>query len=78
MIVNIKMKSSMYQDLRKDPIQTLNSLSIKEIVKILETADTSFFNTDETLFDDDMYDIIKNYLREKDPNNSYLKKNNQP
>jgi DNA ligase (NAD+) len=74
MIVNIKMKSSMYQDLRKDPIQTLNSLSIKEIVKILETADTSFFNTDETLFDDDMYDIIKNYLREKDPNNSYLKK----
>jgi len=64
----------MYEQLKRDPINTLNSLSIKEIANILEEADNAFFNSDETLFNDDIYDIIKDYLRNKDPKNAYLKK----
>jgi len=64
----------MYEQLKQDPINTLNTLSIKEITSILEEADNAFFNSDDTLFNDDIYDIIKDYLRNKDPKNAYLKK----
>jgi len=68
------MKSSIYDEIQKDPINTLKTLSYKEIVSILEKADESFFNTDNTIFGDDMYDIVKGYLRENDPKNPYLSK----
>ena len=68
------MKTSIYEKLKQDPIETLKSLSNKEIVSILEKADEQFFNTNQTLFDDDMYDIIKKYLRDIDKRNPYLSK----
>jgi NAD-dependent DNA ligase len=64
----------MYEKLKQDPVNTLNKLSIKEITSILEEADNAFFNSEETLFNDDMYDLIKDYLRNKAPKNAYFKK----
>ncbi len=58
----------------KNPINKLNTLTTKQIVEILEQADEAFFNTNKTLFTDDMYDIIKGYLKKKDPKNPYLKR----
>ena len=58
----------------KDPINTLKTLSTKEIVGILTDADEAFFNTNKTIFSDDIYDIVKGYLKKKDPKNPYLKK----
>jgi NAD-dependent DNA ligase len=52
----------------------LKTLSIKQIVDVLEAADDAFFNTSITLLSDDIYDIVKDYLRKKDPKNAYLKK----
>lgn len=58
----------------RDPHNTLKLLSTGDIVKILIKADEAFFNTDTTIFSDDIYDIVKEYLRNRDENNSYLKK----
>lgn len=67
-------KKELINRLISDPIQTLSNLSNKQITDILEEADEAFFNTRTTIFTDDMYDIIKDYLRKKDPKNAYLKK----
>jgi len=58
----------------KDPKNTLKTLTNQEIVTVLEAADEAFFNTNKTIFTDDIYDIIKNHLRKNDPKNPYLKK----
>jgi NAD-dependent DNA ligase len=67
-------KKELINRLINDPIQTLSNLSNQQIASILEDADEAFFNTNTTLFTDDMYDIIKDHLRKKDPKNAYLKK----
>jgi len=63
----------MIEELIKDPLKTLKKLSNDEIVNILKEADTRFFNEDEPLFSDDIYDIVKGYLKKKDPKNPYFK-----
>jgi NAD-dependent DNA ligase len=57
-----------------DPANTLKKLSNTEIVAVLENADEQFFSSSKPLFSDDIYDIIKNYLKKKDPKNVYLKR----
>lgn len=60
--------------IKTDPINTLKTLNKKEILNILEEADKAFFNTSETLFNDDIYDIVKNYFKSIDPKNPYFKR----
>lgn len=57
----------------KDPINTLKTLNKKQIIKLLEDFDYSF-NIGDTLVNDDIYDIVKEYLRKLDPKNSYFKR----
>lgn len=64
---------SLVDSIIKDPIATLKTLSNKEIVNVLQQADERFFNTGQPLFTDDIYDVIKQYLRKQDPKNAYLK-----
>jgi NAD-dependent DNA ligase len=64
----------MISNIISDPINTLKKLTTKQIVTILEQADAAFFNTDETILSDDIYDIVKTYLKDVDPKNPYLKK----
>lgn len=61
-------------ELNKDPLKYLEKLTNEEIVNILHQADNAFFNENETLFTDDVYDIIKDYLQKKDPKNPYFQK----
>lgn len=65
---------SLIQRIIADPLNTLKTLKNSEIVSVLEEADEAFFNTNTTLLSDDIYDIVKNYLKKKDPKNPYLKK----
>ena len=59
--------------LLKDPINYLK-LKIKRTLLILQECDTAFFNTNKTLLNDDMYDLVKNYLKKIDPKNPYFKR----
>ena len=67
-------KENIFEKIVKDPMNTLNSLTMNQITKLLEKADTAFFNSNQTLLSDDIYDIVKQYVRDNDPNNQYLKK----
>ena len=60
--------------LLKDPINYLKTKNKKEIITFLEQCDTAFFNTSSTLVSDDMYDLVKDYLKKLDPKNAYFKR----
>jgi NAD-dependent DNA ligase len=65
---------NLVRQLIDDPANTLKRLSNTEIVAVLEKADEQFFSSSKPLLSDDIYDIIKNYLKKKDPKNVYLKR----
>ena len=60
--------------LLKDPINFLKTKTKKEIVNFLKESDKAFFNTSKTLLNDDMYDLVKDYLKKLDPKNPYFKR----
>ena len=62
------------QSLLKDPINYLKTKNKKEIISFLQQCDTAFFNTGSTLVSDDMYDLLKDYLKKLDPKNPYFKR----
>ena len=72
--MNMNMNKDIFNDITKDPMGVLKKMSNKKIVDVLEQADDAFFNTNETLLSDDIYDIVKEYLKKVDSKNPYLKK----
>ena len=60
--------------LLKDPNNYLKTKNKKDIVSFLQECDTAFFNTNKTILSDDMYDLVKNYLKKIDPKNPYFKR----
>ena len=60
--------------LLKDPINFLKTKTKKEIVNFLQESDIAFFNTNKTLLNDDIYDLVKDYLKKLDPKNPYFKR----
>ncbi len=70
----MSVSDQMFNRIIADPINVLKTLSNKQIVEVLEKADEAFFNTSITLLSDDIYDMVKDFLRKKDPKNAYLKK----
>ena len=60
--------------LLKDPINYLKTKNKKEIITFLQECDKVFFNTNKTLLNDDMYDLVKDYLKKLDPKNTYFKR----
>ena len=62
------------QYLLRDPINYLKTKNKKEIITFLEDCDKAFFNTNKTILNDDMYDLVKDYLKKLDPKNAYFKR----
>ena len=62
------------QSIIKNPIGFLEKSKKKDIITFLKQADVAFFNTGEPLVNDDIYDIIKDYVRDKYPKDAYLKR----
>ena len=46
----------------------------KDIINVLKLADEAFFNSGDTKLTDDIYDIIKDYVRKKYPKDPYLQR----
>lgn len=68
------MKDDIFDEIIRDPMGTLKKMPNKNIVEVLEKSDEAFFNTNKTLLSDDIYDIVKEYLKKVDSKNPYLKK----
>lgn len=55
-----------------DPYKFANNISIDELVEILKQLSHYYYNTDESLVPDSIYDILRDILEERDPSNKFL------
>ncbi len=57
----------------KNPLEILKNITDDDIASILQQANHSYYNEKKPLFSDNIYDMIKEYLEEKNPNHPILK-----
>jgi len=61
-------------EINNDPMGFIKKHKKNEIIALLMKADNAFFNDENDLIKDDIYDIIKDYIRTKYPKDKYLKR----
>jgi DNA 3'-phosphatase len=61
-------------DINNDPIGFIKKNKKKDIIDLLIKADDAFFNGNGSLIKDDIYDIIKDYVKNKYPKDKYFKR----
>ena len=61
-------------DINNNPIGFIKKNKKKDIIDLLIKADDAFFNNDANLIEDDIYDIIKEYIKSKYPKDKYFKR----
>jgi DNA ligase (NAD+) len=61
-------------EINNDPIGFIKKNKKKDIIEFLTKADDAFFNNDNDLIKDDVYDIIKDYIYKKYPKDKYFKR----
>ncbi len=62
-----------FESINADPLGFIKNNKKKNIIELLIIADNAFFNGDKSILKDDIYDIIKDYVRKKYPKDPYLK-----
>jgi DNA 3'-phosphatase len=62
------------EDINNDPIGFIKKNKKQDIIAFLIKADDAFFNNDDVLIKDDIYDIIKDHVRTKYPKDKYFKR----
>lgn len=68
-----KLTKASITKLSKNPLQVLNTLSEDEVASILQQAKHSYFNEKTPLFSDQLFDLIEEYLKDKNPDHPILK-----
>lgn len=71
-------KTTNYEKIINDPYNYAKNIPVKELVKLLEELATSYYNQNDNMISDEIYDILRNTLAERDPSNIYLKKTGAP
>jgi NAD-dependent DNA ligase len=69
------MNDAMQEQLSKitaHPLRTLKTMSTEDIVNILKIANDKYRNTNTTLMNDDLYDIVMEFLEERVPDHPFL------
>lgn len=69
----MKVTKTFLNKLVKDPILVLKGLSKEDIASIIQQANFAYYNSDKPWFQDNTFDIIKEYLEALDPENPILK-----
>ena len=60
-------------DLISNPEKTLSSISKKDLVDILTAASDAYYNGEDSILSDDLFDMAKDHLEKIDPTNAFLK-----
>lgn len=60
------------KELLEEPYQYAKKVSIEKLANILRQLSYHYYNTDEELVPDEIFDVLKNVLEERDPANSFL------
>ena len=63
-----------YNFINSHPNDFIKANKKKDIINVLKLADEAFFNSGDTKLTDDIYDIIKDYVRKKYPKDPYLQR----
>lgn len=56
----------------QNPKKYAEEISLKKLVSVLEKLSKQYYNTGESLVTDDVYDIMIDVLRKRDPDNEFL------
>ena len=67
-----KTTKSLVNSIKQNP-EFLKSLTENEIAQILQDANYEYYHGSKPLFGDDLYDVIKSYLEQKNPDHPILK-----
>jgi NAD-dependent DNA ligase len=65
----VKLTKTFIKTLVGNPIKVLDSLDENEVANIIQQANYAFFNTDKPIVSDNIFDLIKEYMEKKYPNN---------
>ena len=63
-----------YNSINSQPLNFIKASKKKDIINVLKEADVAFFNSGVPRLTDDIYDIIKDYIRKKYPKDPYLQR----
>lgn len=69
----VRLTKQFLDKLKNNPTQIVDELTITELVKLLTKLADAYYNTDKPLIDDKTYDILFDTLKEKDPDNEFIK-----
>lgn len=58
--------------IQDDPEKYANSVTVERLVTILQKMSDYYYGEDRSLVDDNIYDVMVDVLKERDPNNAYL------
>lgn len=72
-----KKYTKLFYELNNDPFTTIQNLSIDDIVRMIEIASDFYYNS-VPIISDDIFDILIDYLRLKEPKNKILKQIGSP
>lgn len=61
------------KEFKKSPTNYVKKVSIDEVFEFLELANEYYRNHSTTLIDDDSYDLLEDYAKQKKPNNPFFK-----
>ena len=59
--------------LNNDPKKYAKNADIKELENILRYLSDAYYNTSKPLVSDEIFDLLKEALQERDPTNKFLK-----
>ena len=63
---------SVVKQILEDPYHYANRVSVNKLADILRKLSYHYYNTDESLVPDEIYDVLHNILEERDPTNILL------
>jgi DNA ligase (NAD+) len=72
------MKKSEIKKILDDPDDYGRSVSIKKLIETLKKLSLNYYNTGKELVSDEIYDLLRNILEERSPNNPFLKEVGAP
>lgn len=69
----VKITKTFVNGFLKDPETVLRSLSLDDVVSLIQEANNAYYNKGKPLFSDQLYDYIKTYIENIDPHHPVLK-----
>ena len=75
---NINDMESIINKISIDPYSVSKKISNQQLAKVIEYANDKYYNSDDEIITDEIYDILREQLIKRDPKNTILKKIGAP